>query len=180
MRLIRDGSYGTLPPRLHLAQNEPFIPMVSAWAARRRNIIPTMDMPDAAESIKKVMSDVLTNRNPPYGIRGGLFDALADTRGLMYGITNAAGHKAEKLIQDTLGIDPDPAAAIATAALIEAVEKDIMKPDDHILLNLTGGGYEQIREDFVLHPVLPLATVLPDEPRDALIVQLKEWIRNHG
>jgi cysteate synthase len=180
MRLIRDGSYGTLPPRLHLAQNEPFIPMVSAWAARRRNIIPTMDMPDAAESIKKVMSDVLTNRNPPYGIRGGLFDALDDTRGLMYGITNAAGHKAEKLIQDTLGIDPDPAAAIATAALIEAVEKDIMKPDDHILLNLTGGGYEQIREDFVLHPVLPLATVLPDEPRDALIVQLKEWIRNHG
>ena len=81
-------------------------------------------MPDAAESIKKVMSDVLTNRNPPYGIRGGLFDALADTRGLMYGITNAAGHKAEKLIQDTLGIDPDPAAAIASPCVPPGIKYD--------------------------------------------------------
>jgi len=126
------------------------------------------------------MSDVLTNRNPPYAIRGGLFDALQETDGLMYSIPNAAGQKAERLIRETLGIDPDPAAAIATAALVEAVEKDIIGPDDHILLNLTGGGYERIREDFTLHPVNPSAAIRPDEPRESLIKQLTEWIGHHG
>ena len=180
MRLIRDGSYGDRLPRLHLAQNEPFTPMVSAWAARRREIIPAEDMPDAVESIGKVMSDVLTNRSPPYGIRGGLFDALQATEGIMYGISNACGADAEKLIRDSVGIDPDPAAAIATAALVQAVEKDIIGAGDHILLNLTGGGYERIREDFPLHPVSPAAFIRPDEPRDAVMAQLKEWTRRHG
>ncbi|MGA2917293.1 cysteate synthase [Methanoregula sp.] len=180
MRLIRDGSYGDRLPQLHLAQNEPFTPMVSAWAARRREIIPAEDMPDAVESIGKVMSDVLTNRNPPYGIRGGLFDALLETQGCMYSVPNAAGAKAEKLIRETVGIDPDPAAAIATAALVEAVEKDIIGAGDHILLNLTGGGYERIREDFTLHAVIPAAVIRPDEPRDALVTRLREWIRHHG
>jgi cysteate synthase len=180
MRLIRDGSYGDRLPRLHLAQNEPFTPMVSAWAARRREIIPAEDMPDAAGSIGKVMSDVLTNRSPPYGIRGGLYDALQATGGTMYSISNAAGANAVKLVRETVGIDLDPAAAIATAALVQAVEKDIIGHDDPILLNLTGGGYERIREDFTLHPVSPVAVIRPDEPRDAVVAQLKEWTRHYG
>ena len=154
--------------------------MVSAWAARRREIIPLVDMPDAIDSIGKVMSDVLTNRNPPYSICGGLFDALQDTQGYMYGITNAEGAQAGKLIRDTVGIDPDPAAAIATAALVKAVEKDIIRADDHILLNLTGGGYERIREDFTLYNVNPSAIIRPDESREALATQLIEWIRHYG
>lgn len=180
MRLIGDGSYGNRLPRLHLAQNKPFTPMVSAWEARRREIIPLVDMPDAIDSIGKVMSDVLTNRNPPYSICGGLFDALQDTQGYMYGITNAEGAQAGKLIRDTVGIDPDPAAAIATAALVKAVEKDIIRADDHILLNLTGGGYERIREDFTLYNVNPSAIISPDESREALATQLIEWIRHYG
>lgn len=180
MRLIRDGSYGTILPQLHLAQNEPFTPLVSAWVAKRREIIPAEDMPDAAESIGKVMSDVLTNRNPPYSIRGGLFDALQETRGHMYSVPNAAGADAEKLIRETVGIDPDPAAAIATASLIQAVEKNIIGPGDHILLNLTGGGYERIREDFTLHMVSPAMVIRPDEPREFLVTKLRGWIARHG
>jgi len=179
-RLIGDGSYGNRLPRLHMAQNEPFTPMVSAWTAGRREIIPAQDMPDAAECIGKVMSDVLTNRSPPYGIAGGLFDALKETKGCMYGIPNSAGADADNLIRETVGIDPDPAAAIATAALVEAVEKDIIGLDDHILLNLTGGGYERIREDFTLHRISPSAVIRPDEPREELVTNLKEWIANHG
>jgi cysteate synthase len=180
MRLIGDGRYGNRLPCLHLAQNEPFTPMVSAWKEHRREIIAARDMPDAGENIAKVMSDVLTNRNPPYAVRGGLFDALEATRGHMYGIPNAAGRAAEKLIRETIGIDPDPAAAIAAAALVEAAEKGTIRTGDHILLNLTGGGYERIREDFVLHPVAPLATVRPDEPLEGLVCRLKEWIQHYG
>lgn len=180
LRLIGDGRYGTCLPQLHLAQNEPFTPMVSAWQDRRREIVPDLDMPDARRSVGAVMSEVLTNRTPPYGIRGGLFDALTATDGRMYGISNAAGADAMKLARETLGIDLDPAAAIATAALVQAAEKNKVGPDDHILLNLTGGGYERIREDFDLIPVAASATVTPDEPRAGLAAHLTEWIRNHG
>jgi len=180
LRLIRDGNYGTALPRLHLAQNAPFTPMVSAWAAQRREIVTADDMPDAAESIRHVMSDVLTNRHPAYGIRGGLFDALLETRGRMYSVPNVAGRAAEQLIRETMEIDPDPAAAIATAALVQAVEEAIIGRDDHILLNLTGGGYERIREDFTLHPVNPSATITRGEPQEGLVPALREWIRQHG
>ena len=179
-RLIRDGSYGMKLPRLHLAQNEPFTPIVSAWTAGRRKIVSADDMPDAENSIRNVMSDVLTNRNPPYSICGGLFDALQATQGQMYSVPNTAGADAGKLIRETVRIDPDAAAAVATAALIQSVDKNIISSGNHILLNLTGGGYERIREDFTLHPVSPSAVICPDEPQDELVTQLSEWIRHHG
>ncbi|HUH79519.1 MAG TPA: cysteate synthase, partial [Methanoregula sp.] len=180
VRLIGDGRYGAQLPRLQLAQNEPFVPMVSAWRGRRRLIVPETDMPDAARCEGEVMADVLTNRAPPYGVRGGLYDALEATDGVMYGIPNAAGADAGRLIRETVGIDPDPAAAIAAAALVQAVETNKVGSGDHILLNLTGGGYERIREDFVLCPVRPSAAVRPDGPCGELRKQLGEWIADHG
>ena len=180
MRLIGDGGYGNRLPRLHLAQNLPFTPMVSAWEAGRREILPADDMPDATENIGKVMSDVLTNRNPPYGIRGGLFDALQETNGRMYGVPNSAGADAMRLTEETVGIDLDPAAAVAMASLVQAVEKDFIGPDDHILLNLTGGGYRRIHEDFILHQIPPAITVTPDEPAEQITEILREWITHHG
>jgi len=137
-------------------------------------------MPDATENIGKVMSDVLTNRNPPYGIRGGLFDALQETNGRMYGVPNSAGADAMRLTEETVGIDLDPAAAVAMASLVQAVEKDFIGPDDHILLNLTGGGYRRIHEDFILHQIPPAITVTPDEPAEQITEILREWITHHG
>jgi cysteate synthase len=180
MRLGGDGRYGTTLPRLHLAQNEPFIPMVSAWNDHRRGIIPEIDMPDACTSINRVMSDVLTNRNPPYSIRGGLFDALTATRGRMYAVSNAEGTEAQKIIQDFLGFDPDPAAAIAAAALTRASDKGIVRRDDRILLNITGGGYERIKEDFELYPIEPAVRLKTGEGMDEIIKCLTEWITHYG
>ena len=179
MRLIGDGRYGNSLPRLQLAQNEPFVPMVSAWRGHRRLIVPDTDMPDACACVGKVMADVLTNRNPPYGIHGGLFDALVACGGEMYGMSNAAGADAAKLIRETVGIDPDPAAAIAAASLVEAVETHKVSPADHILLNLTGGGYERIPEDFELFPVRPSAAIRPGDSGEELVRMLAEWIA-HG
>ncbi|MDD1693395.1 MAG: cysteate synthase [Methanoregula sp.] len=180
LRLIGDGRYGTRLPRLHLAQNIPFTPMVSAWEERRRQIVPGTDMPGAAEAVSLVMSDVLTNRNPPYSVHGGLFDALTDTGGRMYAVSNAAGKEAMRIVRDTLGIDLDPAAAVATASLIQAAGEDLIGRDDHILLNLTGGGYERIREDFPLLPIPVSATIAPGEPREETVRVLEEWIAHHG
>ncbi|RQD82315.1 MAG: cysteate synthase [Methanocalculus sp. MSAO_Arc2] len=160
LRLIGDGRYGQTLPRLHLAQNLPFIPLVSAWEAKRRDINPALDMPHAREAIQAVNADVLTNRNPPYAIRGGLFDALTDCGGVMYGITNSHADSAGRLFEETEGIDPDPAAAVACAALLTAVDRRLIKENDCVFLNITGGGYKAVPERF---PVMPRETISPGE-----------------
>jgi cysteate synthase len=180
LRLIGDGRHGTVLPHLHLAQNKPFTPMVSAWQHQRRTIDPDIDMPDRSNAIQAVMSPVLTNRNPPYGIAGGLFDALQATDGHMYAVSNEEGRKAATLIEDTLGIDPDPAAAVATAALIRAAETGTVSPGDTILLNITGGGYKRIREDFTLFPIETSAIMTAQESCDNIRAELKNWIAHYG
>ncbi len=180
LRLIGDGRYGTVLPRLHLAQNKPFTPLVSAWQQRRRTIHPDLDMPDASNAVQAVMSPVLTNRTPPYGIVGGLYDALCATDGRMYAVSNGEGRAAAQILRDTEGIDPDPAAAVATAALMRATETGAIGRDDIILLNITGGGYDRIREDYTLYPLKGSASITPDEPCDRLIADLKKWVAHYG
>lgn len=160
LRLIGDGRYGGALPRLHLAQNLPFIPLVSAWQAQRREIIPAIDMPHAEEAIRDVHADVLTNRRPPYAVTGGLYDALSDCGGRMYGITNHDADRAGALFEETEGIDLDPAAAVACAALLAALERGEIEEDDCTLLNITGGGYRAVQEKY---PVLPVEIIQPQE-----------------
>jgi cysteate synthase len=137
-------------------------------------------MPDAREAETRVMSDVLTNRDPPYGIRGGVYDALQETGGNMYAVSNAKGTEAMKLVLDTVRIDLDPAAAIATAALVQGVEGGIVARADHILLNLTGGGYERVREDLDIHHVEVSARVRPEEDPEDILRPLQWWVARHG
>jgi cysteate synthase len=154
--------------------------MVSAWQQRRRSLKPEIDMPEAPNAIKEVMSPVLTNRSPPYSIGGGLFDALQATDGHMYAVSNDDGKKAMTLIRDTLEIDPDPAAAVATAALVQAAEAGTVGPDDSILLNITGGGYERIQEDYTLFPIEPAAVITAHETGDNLKTELAQWVARYG
>jgi cysteate synthase len=179
LRLREDGRFGSPLPALHLCQNLPFVPMVSAWNERRRTLIPEKDMPDAKHSIEMVYSDVLTNREPPYSVRGGLFDALSATGGEMYAVSNEDACSAEKLFMDTEGMDLDPAASVCIASLIAASEKGTIKKDGRILLNITGGGYRRVREDFTLIPVSPALTVHAGAGVEAIKKELLEWVKRH-
>ncbi|MGP8012411.1 MAG: cysteate synthase, partial [Halobacteriota archaeon] len=104
LRLKHDGRFleGQLP-KLHLSQNLPFAPMFSAWNSDRRTIDPSADMPDARKSIKKLYADVLSNRNPAYSVKGGVFDALKNTRGQMYAVSNTEARRAACLFEDLEG-----------------------------------------------------------------------------
>ncbi|MHB8164320.1 MAG: cysteate synthase [Methanoregula sp.] len=155
LRLRADGRFGTTLPALHLSQNLPFVPMVTAWNARRRNLEAETDMPDAQTAISRVYSDVLTNREPPYAIPGGVFDALSDTNGRMYAVSNDDARTAGTLFTELEGIDLDPAAAVCTASLIRSCESGTIDTSRTVLLNITGGGYERVREDYALVPVQP-------------------------
>ncbi|MGC9444940.1 MAG: cysteate synthase [Candidatus Methanospirareceae archaeon] len=150
-RLIADGRFGARMPRIVIAQNLPFAPLVSAWQAGRAELSAEKDMKDAEQKIRQLYADVLSTRNPPYSITGGVYDMLSNTNGLTYGITNAEAREAERLFEDNEGIDLDPAASVAVASLQKAVDDGVVKREDRILLNITGGGYKRLKEDCELY-----------------------------
>ncbi len=115
---------------------------------------------------------VLSNRNPPYSIKGGIYDALKDTNGEMYSVTNEEAKESKKLFEKLEGIDILPAAAIAVASLIQAVEKRKVKKDDKILLNITGGGVNRLEEDFELYPIKPDITIKPHTNPKTILADL--------
>jgi len=158
LRLRADGRFGQKLPKLQLAQNLPFVPMYSAWQARRREIIPELDMKDAKKQVEETYATVLTNRAPPYGVTGGLYDALVDTEGIMYAITREEALEAKALFESLEGIDILPPSAVAAASLLKAVEAGNVGRDEAILLNIAGGGYKRLKEDFTLFQVPQVAT----------------------
>ncbi len=147
MRLLGDGGYGDSLPRLHLSQNLPFAPMVKAWQAGRRVILPELDMPKAENVLDLIEARVLSNRYPPYGVRGGVYDALKATKGEMYGITNREVREAVNLFYELEEIDIHPAAGTALGSLLKAAGEGIINPGETVLLNISGGGMDRFRED---------------------------------
>ena len=169
LRLRADGRFGQKLPKLQLAQNLPFVPIYSAWQAKRREIIPEIDMKDAKKQIEETYASVLTNRTPPYGIKGGLYDALGDTDGVMYAITREEAIEAKALFESLEGIDILPPSAVAVASLLKAVKTGNVGTGDIILLNIAGGGYIRLKEDFTLFQISPVAHAKnPDVPLESL------------
>jgi cysteate synthase len=179
-RLIADGRFGARMPRLILSQNLPFAPMVSAWRDGRAEIIPERDMQDAEAAIQQMYADVLSTRNPPYSVRGGVYELLRSTKGEMYGITNEECRAAEKLFVQEEGIDLDPAASVAVASVQKALEDGLVTKDDTVLLNVTGGGYERLPADWTLHRIKERMELsrAPSEPElDEVAGAVKEFVR---
>ena len=179
-RLIGDGRYGKKLPRLYLSQNEGFSPMVNAWKEKRREIIPDIDMPDAKKSALNAYSPVLTNRTPPYGICGGLYDALSESDGIMTTASKRNAEKAGSLFEETEGTDIDHAAEVCLASLIEASEKGIIKPDEAVLLNITGGGYKLAKEELEIIRTEPFAEVSPGADISDLKTEISKWVKNYA
>lgn len=145
MRLIEDGRFGTTKTKLMVSQNAPFVPMYDAWRVDSRYMLPYDDN-RARRDTEIINAKVLSNRRPPYSIIGGLYDALKDTDGEMFAITNAAAKKAAELFEQAEGCDIHPAAAVATASLIKAVAEGKIDKEKIVMLNITGGGERKAQE----------------------------------
>ena len=139
LRFIGDGRYGSHKARLMVSQNKPFVPMYDAWRADSRAMLP-YDAEQARKDAAEICAPVLSNRKPPYGLAGGLYDALKDTNGDILAVSNDEANAAKALFEETEGIDIYHAAAVATASLQQAVAKGTVKADDVAMLNITGGG----------------------------------------
>lgn len=166
LRLVGDGRFGNALPELNLAQNTPFTPMAKAWNAGRRNIT-AEDLGDP-DDVFAVYADVLTNRKPPFSVKGGVFDAMSECGGRFYEVTNAEARAAEKLWTDCESAKPDPAASVALASLVEAVDEGYVSPDECIFLNMTGGGRDRVSEDHDMFRIEPRAVVGKDASDEEL------------
>lgn len=158
LRFLADGRYGSHRMRLVLSQNSPFLLLHDSWKRGRRQLA-EIEESRAKQQIHDIRAKVLSNRTPPYAVRGGLFDALTDTDGTIMAVDNEAADNALHLFHRTEGIDVAPAASVAVASLMEARARGDVGRDDIVMLNVTGGGYARVFADFDLTHAQPDAVI---------------------
>ena len=157
-----DGRFGSNTMKLMVSQNAPFVPMYDAWQAGSRKMLAYED-DKARRDAEIIDAKVLSNRRPPYGITGGLYDALKATGGEFFVATNAMARKARKLFKELEGVDIYSASGVALASLVNAVAAGKIEKDAVVMLNITGGGEEHFKEDKELWYLKP-SHVFPLEP----------------
>lgn len=176
MRLIEDGRFGSNTMKLMVSQNAPFVPMYDAWRADSRQMLP-YDDDKARRDAEIIDAKVLSNRRPPYGLAGGLYDALKATGGDVFVATNAQARKAGKLFLELEGADIYSAAAVATASLIKAVADGKVEKDATVMLNITGGGEELFKQDKELWYLKP-SLVFPLDPSvDEVVAKVEDLFK---
>ncbi len=154
LRLLEDGRFGNHKMKLMVSQNIPFQPIYDAWQAGSRAMLP-LDDEHARKQVVEIDAKVLSNRKPPYPPAGGLYDAMKDAGGEVLLADNEAGENAGEMFLQLEGNDIHPAAAIATATLIDAVKQGKVEKDAVIMLNITGGGEAKFRKDKELYYLKP-------------------------
>ena len=175
LRFIEDGRFGTNKAKIYVSQNIPFLPMYEAWKQDSREMLP-YDNDQARKDANTVIAKVLTNRKPPYSIAGGLYDAMKDTAGDFFAVTNEEAAAAGKLFEELEGIDVNPAAAVATASLIQAVENNQLEKDAVIMLNITGGGEKRFKENKEIFYLKPTKVFDVDADKEDVKAFVKDLI----
>ncbi|WP_030604379.1 cysteate synthase [Streptomyces fulvoviolaceus] len=142
-RLRADGE---ALPRLLMCQNAPFAPLYEAWRC-------TGTAP--ADREHEPLARELTNRRPPFTVRGGVRDVLTESGGDVLCTDNDVALAAMALFEEIEGIDIEPGAGVALAALADAVRAGQVRRDELVLLNITGGGRARQARDLALVPAEP-------------------------
>ncbi|MCL2043120.1 MAG: cysteate synthase [Treponema sp.] len=143
LRLSASGAFSRKMMRLIVSQNLPFIPMVQAWKQKSRDIAP-MDEEEAKRQLSAIDAKVLSNRQPPYGITGGLFDALVESDGDIDAVDNDAIRNAQEMFFKLEGWDICPESGVALASLIKRAQDGLIDKNAVVMLNVTGGGMEAL------------------------------------
>ena len=157
-------------PVQHVAQNEGHAPIHSAWQNGRGNL----DDEDFPNQIPEVFSDYLVNLSPAYGISGGMHEVLSDSNGHTYGITTQEAQAAKALFEEIEGIDIMSPGAVALAALQQAVENQIVRPSERILLNISGGGVKRFKRENEWRVVEPHLVISKKEAMMSSIIERLE------
>ena len=168
IRLIEDGRFGSHLMKLIPSQNIPFTPMYDAFKADSRALLP-FDEDEARVKALEITAKVLSNRKPPYGIAGGLYDVLKESNGDMEIVTNEELAAACELFERLEGIDIHPAAGVAVESLRKAVGKNMIRKDEVVMLNITGGGEKRFKSEHKWIGVEPHLVMDASTPAEEVI-----------
>ena len=166
-RLAEDGRFGENNMRVYVAQNSPFTLMYDAWKAGSRSL-PDITPEEGRNKSEMILAKVLSNRKPPYSIAGGLYDVLKQSNGDFFLASNNDIIYWLMQFRNREGYDLLPAACTAVAALAQAVNDGIVKKDDYIMLNCTGGGTLSAMSKGFIHKE-PDLVLSPDLPADEVV-----------
>jgi len=173
LRLIEDGRFGNTKMKLMISQNKPFTPIHDAWKADSRHML-HLDDNHARKQVEEILAKVLSNRKPPYPIIGGLYDAMKDAGGDVLLASNNEAIAAAKIFEQAEGIDIHPAASVAVATLINAVQDKVVEKDSIIMLNITGGGEERFHREKELTFLKPIMVFELDPNPEEVKKKLQE------
>ncbi len=141
LRLRADGRFGDTLPKLLLVQNSPSAPVYESWRRRSRELVGYADdAKQREERIAALWAPVLGTQHPPYGVRGGLYDALTESAGDVTTADNEHARSAVNLFEALEGACIVPASGVALAGLHDALQCGRVERDATILLHVTGGG----------------------------------------
>lgn len=171
-RLAADGRFGPNNMRVYVAQNSPFTLMYDAWKAGSREL-PEMTPEEGRGKSERILATVLSNRKPPYSIAGGLYDVLKESNGDFFLATNNDIFYWLIQFRNKEGYELLPAACVAVAALAQAVNDGVVKKDDYIMLNCTGGGTLGAMSKGFVHKE-PDLILSPDLPAEDVVKTVKE------
>ncbi len=166
-RLAEDGRFGENNMRVYVAQNSPFSLMYDAWKAGSRSL-PEITPEEGRHKSEMILAKVLSNRKPPYGIAGGLYDVLKQSNGDFFLASNNDIIYWLMQFRNREGYDLLPAACTAVAALAQAVRDGVVKKDEYIMLNCTGGGTLSAMSKGFVHKE-PDLVLSPDLPADEVV-----------
>ncbi len=178
MRLIESGLYTNKKMSLQVSQNIPFIPIYESWKNCSRELI-EIEEEIAKKQILEIRAKVLSNRKPSYSIIGGLYDALVDTHGNVYAITNEELDAARELFEDVEGIDICPEAGVVVASLVNALKLGKIDKKSIIMLNITGGGIKRFKQEKRIRYLSPVCTIMKEDFSPEIIQKVREkvlWI----
>ena len=171
-RLAADGRFGENHMRVYVAQNTPFTLLYDSWKAGSRELAP-ISPESGRRQAEVILAKVLSNRKPPYGLAGGLFDVLEKSGGDVFLASNDDIMYWLLQFRNLEGYDLLPAACVAVSSLAQAVEKRIVDKDEYIMLNCTGGGtLAAFSQGYILKE--PDIVLSPDLPAEEIIAMVSE------
>ena len=98
---------------------------------------------------------------------------MKDSDGDFFAVTNEEAEQAGLLFEELEGIDINPAAAVATASLIQAINNNQVEKDAVIMLNITGGGEKRFKENKEIFYLQPTRIFDVDADKE----EIKEFVK---
>jgi len=168
VRLIESGQFEGPPPRQHVSQNIEHCPIHNAWQSGRNHLTKN-DFP--SEEVE-VFSDYLLNKSPAYGLKGGVYDILETSQGQTYVVSREEAIESKKLFETLEGIDILSPGAVALASLRQALESSEVGKDECVVLNISGGGINRLKDEIETEIITPWLTTDKESAVQNILLKL--------